>query len=241
MPIILEDPVAKGLVLTSLIEGDIRDRQPAIKMRHMIRNLYYGMNIRKKRYAGQSDIHLYVMAEKIENSVAKEMNAFFSIDPHVHVGNVPPVTDVSEAKDAERVTNWAVDSDIPDFHCTFESWLRNRHLDSVAAVKAWYNFRQRHTVVIEETEALWRVGDTDFTGVEVPQERLKVPAEVLGALFTSLEVVDARRGKKKIDVAEEQELEGLSFVINFAEGKMDYLAIEVEFRPSRFRDMIKVA
>ena len=241
MPLQLDDPKAKGNLLISLIEDDIRERQPAIRMRHMIRNLYYGINLRKKRYAGQSDIHLYVLAEKVENTVAKELNAFMAIEPHVHVENVPPMVSPLEAKQAERISNWAVDTDIPDFYRTFEGWLRNRHLDSVAAVKVWYNFEQRHTVVLDDAETMWQTGESDFTGEEIPQPRLKVPAEVLGSVFTAVFVNDARRGKKKIDVTEEQELEGLSFDIDFAEGNLDYAGIRVEFRPHKERDVITVA
>jgi hypothetical protein len=241
MPILIQDPEEKGRKLIRLIERDIRDRQPAIRMRHMIRNLYYGINLRKKRYKGQSDIHLYVLAEKVENTVAKEMNAFFAIDPHVHVESVPPILEPQDAKQAEKITNWAVDMDIPDFYRTFEGWLRNRHLDSVAAMKTWYNFEQRNTVVLDDTRTIWAAGEADFFGTILQEPRMKTPAEVLGSVFAGITINDARRGRKKIEPTDEHELEGLTFNIDFVEGNTDYFGVDIQFRSHRQRDMVTIA
>ncbi len=232
MPFQLDDPKKKGQDLVRLIEGDVWDMRRAVSMRRFIRNLYFGMRLRRKRYKGQSDIHLYVMAEKIEGIVAKEMNAFWAIEPHAHAQRIRPETNAEETKAAERFVNWAADVDIPDFYATFESWLRNRHLDSVAALKIWYNQEQRHTVVVEEATTVWRVGDVDLVNIEVKEERPKVPHEILQSMFAQVEVLEAHRGKVHIDPLEDQAPEGLVFVINFEEGRTGYRDIRVEFRPT---------
>lgn len=241
MPFRLDEPKKKGRDLVRLIEGDVLDMRRAVSMRRFIRNLYYGMRLRRKRYKGQSDIHLYVMAEKIEGIVAKEMNAFWAIEPHAHAQRVRPETNSEETKAAEKIVNWGADVDIPDFYSTFESWLRNRHLDSVAAVKIWYNQEQRHTVVIEEADTMWQVGDTDLVSIEVKEKRPKVPHEILASVFAQVVVLESKRGDRNADPLEDQVPEGLEFVIDFVEGRTDYKDIRVEFRPSRFVDTIELA
>lgn len=241
MPFRLTDPKKTGSDLVRLIEGDVWDMRRAVSMRRFIRNLYFGMRLRRKRYKGQSDIHLYVMAEKIEGIVAKEMNAFWAIEPHAHAQRIRPEINSEETKAAEKIVNWAADMDIPDFYGTFESMLRNRHLDSVAAVKIWYNQEQRHTVIIEEADTVWRAGDVDLVSIEVKEERPKVPHEILASTFAQVVVVGSKRGKRTIDPLKEQELEGLEFVVDFVEGRTDYSDVRVEFRPSRFVDTIELA
>jgi len=232
--------VTKGEDLVRLIETDIMDRRVALEQRNYIRNLYFGLRRRKLRFKGQSNIHFHVLAEKIEALVPKEMNAFFAQEPHAHARRVPHDHNEAETKQAEIMVNHGVDTDIPNFYTTFESWIRNRHIDGVSVVKAWYNFEERRTVSVEETDSVWKAGDIDLTGTPVPEERLKLPVEILGSMFAGIQILDARVGEELIDPLQEQVLEGIDFLIDFVEDRVEYRDITVEFRPSRYINTINV-
>ena len=240
IPLTEEQAQEKGKTFVQLIEGDIQDRSDAIKQRAYIRNVYYGQKQRATKDAGESNQHLHLLTEKIETIVTKEWNAFMATEPHSHAKRVPIEFDPEETAANEKMTNWAVDNDVPNFSMTLESWLRNRHLDGVAAVKAWYNKAERNTVIIEEAGTQWKQGDIDLTGAQVPQERLKLPLEVILSKFADAVVTSASRGKKDIDVAEEQPLEGITAYIDFVEDGRQFTNIRVEFHPSEFVDTIEL-
>lgn len=221
---------AKGGELVRLIEQDIRDRRPALDQKLAIRNLYYGISKRKLRYPGQPNIHLHVMAEKIETFVSKEMNAFWAVEPHAHAKRVPKEFDEDETGAVESMVNYALDTDIPNFYRTFESWLRNRHLDSVSVVKAWYNYEERYTVMVEEAATEWLEGDIDFSSTPVPEQRAKVPYEILASTFAKMDIRNAWRGEVQVDPLTEQELDGLEFHIDFIEDETEYRDIHAVFR-----------
>jgi len=235
-----DEAAEKGRIFVRLIEQDVQDRAPAMKLRNYIRNLYFGLRKRKLRYDGQSNIHLPVLAEKIETFVPKEMGAFWSVDPHTHAQRVPVEYDEEETAASERMVNWAIDFDIPNLYQTMESWFRNRHLDGVAAVKAYYNYEERSTVFIEQASTMWHAGAIDLTSQPVPQKRMKVPAEILAAMFTDLNISAAYAGDVDIDPMQEQPLEGLSFRIDFVEGEIQYRDILVEFHPCKYIESIEV-
>lgn len=229
---------AKGREFVRLIEQDAQDRLPALDRIRAIRNIYYGTRKRQKRWKGQSDIQLPVLAEKIESFITKEMNAFWAAEPHVHARRLPIERSPEETEDAEKIVNYAVETDIPNFYRTFESWLRNRHLDSVAAAKIWYNYEERFAVFTEQAETLWRKGQIDFAGMEVPEDRPKLPQEIIMSHFARADIVGARRNGKEVDPLEEQDLDGLELIINFVENQIEYTDIQVLFRANRKIDTI---
>jgi hypothetical protein len=238
-----EEAKEKGRDLVGLTEQDIRDRKWAIDKRTYVRNMYFGVRLRDLRYKGQSDIHLFVMSEKIEVLVAKIMNAFFGAEPHAHAKRVPHDSNPNETEAIETHTNWAVDTDIPNFHSTFESWVRNTLIDGVSVLMPWYNYQQRRTLIVEIASTLYRAEEVDLAGERVPETRLKVPAEILGELFQNLEIVavNDQTGEAAVANAVEEtaDLVGMEFVVNFAEDHVDYENVLVTFRPSRFTDSIE--
>ena len=237
-----EQAVGRGKDLKRLIDQDIRDRQGVISRRMYTRNLYYGRNKRKERYPGQPNIHLHVLTEKIEGIVPKMMNAFWNADPHVNVSRIAAEFSQETTDKVQRYINWTVDTDIPNFYQTTETWFRNNFIDGVAVVKAWYNFEERNTVIIKSAKALWLAGESDLSGQAVPQTRSKVPAEILGEVLKSRVVVnEAHNAGALVNTSEEQEsLVGLSFRVDFRENRLDYKDVLVEFHPSKYADEINV-
>jgi len=87
--------------------------------------------------------------------------------------------DIESARLVEEHQNWACESDIPNFYETTEIWFRNRHLDGVSVVKAYYTYRTRWTTIIMPAKHSWRAGETDYTQQPVPVDRPKLPYEIL--------------------------------------------------------------
>lgn len=226
--------------LVSLIEDDIDIREDAVRQIEFIRNLYYGFRAREYSHEGQGDIHLPILAEKIEGIVSKEETAFWASEPHAHAQRVPVEFDKAETDSIERLVNWAVETDIPNFYQTFGGWLRNRHLEKVSVVKTWYNHRQRMGLIVEEADLWWRMGSTDLNSQPVPQDRLKLPAEVLASLFSQdLEIEEVEGFNTPDDSIKEQPLAGMQFLINFSEDHVDYFGVKVEFIESRYNDKVE--
>lgn len=230
----------RGSKLVRLIEQDVQDRSEAVEMREYIRNVYYGSKLRDKQDPGESDQHLHLLTEKVETIVSKEMNAFFAADPHVHVQRVPSEFDEEETRANERMVNWAIDTDIPKFYTNFESWLRNRHLDGVAVMKAWYNQADRNALVTETADTMWKQGEIDFALQPVPQDRLKLPYEVLADKFPQLEIQRMQRDDQEVDPLEEQELVGLTAWIDFVENRRQIRGVRVEFHDNPYVDQIEL-
>lgn len=229
----------RGEELVRLIEEDVESRDDAIKEIRFMRNLYYGMRARDYDHEGQGDIHLPILAEKIENLVAKEMNAFWAATPHAHAQRVPVEFDEQETAAIERKVNWAVETDIPDFYSTFESWIRNCHIEKVSVLKAWYNRKQRLAMVMEEADLFWLAGQPDLTGEIVPEKRPKLPIEVLASVFPQgLQVMPEPGFMSEDDTLVEQPLDGQQVLISFSEDHVDYHNVRVQFAQSRFNNKV---
>ena len=119
IPLPEEFRVERGRSLVRLIKGDLADRRTYISRRAWARSLYYNT----KRPVGgpwrdSSNIHLPVIYEKVEGTVPKIVNAFWGIDPIVHLEQIGPNTDVGSAEITEEYFNWTLDSDIPHLFST---------------------------------------------------------------------------------------------------------------------------
>jgi len=223
-----KEPTQKGRHLVSLIEGDIRNRSDNIKQHYLLRNLYYDLGVRNLEYAGQSDIHIPLIAEKVEGITPKVMNAFWQADPHVHAYRISTEADSETTKLVERYLNWAIETDIPDFYATFESWVRNTLIDGVSVLKPWYNRKFRHTTIRKSVDPWWHAGGIDFIGMQVPEDRMKIPEDIL------IEVL----GTDDFAITERDD-ESATYSVSFRSNGIPYDA-EVSFGPADRVDELEV-
>jgi hypothetical protein len=228
----------KGAEIRRLIDLDIQDRQPQINKRRFVREVYYGHKERQLDYDGQSDIHLHVSTEKIEGLVPKLSNGFWNADPIVHVERVPGEYAEDDTDSVEKFMNWAIDADIPDFYDTFQMWVRNMLIDSLSCLKTYWLREDRNTVIKEYVKFMWRAGDQDLVGLEVPEDRMKLPGEILLEVFPGFE--DATIEDKDIDINAEQPLVGLKLRVDFIEDRKRYQNVRVEFHESEYIDEIAI-
>ena len=237
--IVLDPEVAveKGKELHALISLDIRDRQPQVNKRQFVRETYFGHKERQLEYSGQSDIHLHLVTEKIENIVPKISNAFWNADPIVHAMRVGAEFDPDSTETVEQFLNWAIDADIDDFYDTFQSWSRNMLIDSVACVKTYWNREIRNTVIIERAKIDWREGETDLSQQPVPADRPKVPFEILMDVIPGLQ--DARPEEGSADPLSDSPIEGMAFRVDFIEDRIEYENVLVEFGPAEYIDEVE--
>lgn len=236
--IILDHDLAhkKGKELYTLISMDIRDRQPQINKRQFVRQIYFGHKERQLEYPGQSNVHLHLVTEKIENIVPKISNAFWNADPIVHTMRVGSEFNPEGTQLVEEFINWAIDADIENFYDTFQSWSRNMLIDSVACVKTYWEREIRNTVIIERAKVDWKAGETDLSGQPVPEDRAKVPFEILIDVIPGLQ--DARP-EDGTDPLAEASIETMTFRVDFIEDRIEYENVLVEFYSSEFVDEIE--
>ena len=210
-----EEAHRKGLELHELITLDMRDRKPQILKRRFVRETYFGYRERQLEYGGQSDIHLHLTTEKVENIVPKISNAFWNADPIINATQVGEEYDPEKTEDVQVFLNWAIDSDIDNFYDTFQSWSRNMLVDSVSVLKTYWNREIRNTVVVERAKIAWMVGELDLTNQQVTEPRLKLPAEILIATVPGLR--DFRPEKDDTDGLDEELLPGLAYRVDFVD------------------------
>ena len=240
-----EFAVDRGRALIEAIERDVDDRAPNISKQKRSRSMYWANYPRKLRYTGQPNVRFPVIAEKVEGVLPKLINAFFNAKPLVHVRRIAKEHNLGETKLIEQFINWALESDIPRFHPTFQQWVRNMLIDGVAVVKPWWDVVYRKTTIIEPVKINWKQGDElPLTeGMQVQEDRIKLPDEILAQLFggtlpnkglTRIEPIEDRA------VSMPEDLYGQKFFIDFVEDRKRYVNVEVEFQPSQYIDEIDV-
>jgi hypothetical protein len=220
----------KGRHFVDLIERDVAARRTNIRQHHLLRNLYYDLGVRRLEYDGQCDIHLPVIMEKVEGIVPKVMNAFWQSDPHVHTQRVSTEADPKTTKLVERYLNWAIDTDIPNFYSTFESWVRNSCIDGVSVLKPWYNRKYRTTVIRKNIDPVWHAGGVDFTGTMVPEDRPKILEDIL----------EETLGTAQISIVEADEATG-RYVVDFVDNGVPYDGVEILIGGTERVDEIEVS
>ncbi len=228
----------KGADLCKLIDVDLRDRQWAIAKRQVARNLYFGVSQRQPRYEGASNIHLPVIEEKVEGMVPKLVNAFHAAEPKVHVRRVESEYDEELTAKNETFLNWALETDIPNFYHTFESWARNMLLDGTSVLKVYWEQRWRNTVEVVGTKSEWRAGQYDLTGTPVQEDRPRFVIEALAEEFPGLIEVEAEDGGADPDRTPLAEAVGSSYQIEFVENRRPYDDVRIEIVPSQYVDEV---
>ncbi len=240
------DSKEKGAALTRLIEVDLRDRKKNILKQRMVRNAYFGESRKNRelRYAGQSNIELRVVTEKIEGSVPKIVNSFWNAEPTVFVQRIGAEVDPDTTDNNQDYLNHILDTDIPDMYATTEMWFRNTFLDGVSVVMPWFNYEVRDTILIEVQKTWWLAGQPDLTGQVAPADRRKTPVELLIEQFgppiqgmAPRGLIDLQPAGKKFDpTAEVESYNGIAFIISFVENRQVYENVLVELTDSQYLD-----
>ena len=229
---------SKGADLCKLIEVDLRDRQWAIAKRQVARNLYHGVSQREPRYEGASNIHLPVLEEKVEGMVPKLVNAFHAAEPKVHVKRVESEYNEELTAKNERFLNWALDSDIPNFYATTESWFRNMLLDGVSVLKMYWDQRWRNTVEITAAKMDWQPGQIDLVGQPVQEKRPKRVIEVIAENFPGLIDIEAEDDSKDPDESSVEDAIGSTYTIEFVESRRAFEDVRIEIAESQYVDEV---
>lgn len=250
-----EQAVEKGTELINLIEDDLRARDEVLRRRAIMRDLYAGLPDSAMSDEGVT-IHLPVIAEKIDGTVPKIVNAFWNSDPIVHVIRMADEMNLEQTEQIEKFMNWALISDIKDVYQTFEQWVRNCLIDGVSVIKIYWDYAERETVINRRARIFWQVGETDLTNQRVPNERPKLPAEILADLFGTNArqngVVQIKKFYKE-ETEEEYEddgvppylkeveaLDGYVAVIDMVENRVFYEDVIVRFHDCEYIDEIAV-
>lgn len=176
----------KGLKLTQLIDGDLRDRKDWESARIEARALYYGDGVQRPDicFEGATNIHAPVVHENIERITPKMAQSFWGSDPHVIVERVPEEFDPEETKLQEKYINWAIDFDIENFFLTTHAWFRNMLLDGVGIVKVRWVTTWRRTCEVHRLKTHYYKGETTATGFTLNEaHREKTTADILDELF----------------------------------------------------------
>lgn len=242
IPISREFAKETGRELMDLLDADIRQRQPMLAKIELIRAYYYGDVKRKLRYPGQVNMHLPVIAEKVEGLVPKMMNALFGADPHVilqRVGNDP---DPDRTLLNEAFLNWTIEVDIPETYRRIQRWVRSSFLDGPSVIMPYYCYKTRKGVVTQNMKTYWREGDTDLMGMTVPADRIKLPVELLAEYFgPSVNIKELKRGKEDYaDGAETQQFEGIEAVVDFVENRQRHTDVPVYFYDTKYVDEVEL-
>jgi len=228
----------KGADLSKLIGVDIRDRQWALAKRQVARNLYFGVSQRTPRYDGASNIHLPVLEEKVEGMVPKLVNAFHAAEPKVHVKRVESEYNEDLTVRNETFLNWALESDIPNFYHTFESWARNMLLDGTSVLKVYWEQKWRNTVEVARAKADWQAGQVDLVGQPVQEDRPRMVIEGLAEQFPGLTDVVAEDGAPDPDRTPMRDAVGYSYQIEFTERRRAFEDVRIEFVASEYVDEV---
>lgn len=234
-----------GKTLYTQIEQDEIERAPMLRKIQAVRELYFGSKSRQAIYEGDSDIHLYVITEKVEGLVPKVINAFFNADPITHVRRVPEEHNSDGTEKQERYINWALVNDIPKLYSTFEKWVRNSFLDGVSVLNPSWLFKTKYGSVKEKISLYWQVGDTDHVGTQVTEQRIKVPAEILLDIFGTEDKypqkgILSELGKEAYEEHDIDSLDGMEFVVDIIDNRIKYEGVRVVFEKGLYVDEINV-
>jgi len=241
--IVLDEQTAKdkGKIFSKLITGDIKDRTPKIASISRVRDIYFGNQDANLRAigSGESNIHLPVLAEKIEGIVPKVINAFWNAKPIINVRRIAEEFDPELTKINELFLNWAVEADIPDFYATTEKWFRNMYLDGTSVVKTWWKYKERNTIIRENKKMFWDAGQPNLFGQPIPEARPKMAEEILLEVFGITPRHNELLTVRPVDVNGE-ELDGSSYRVDFIENRQQYDNIFVQFHASKYVDEIDI-
>ena len=246
IPLTDEEQVEKGGDLVKLIEMDVRDRVAQLHRIRFVRRAYYGPSDADSFNWDEAaaNIELRVVTEKIEGAVPKISSAFWNADPIVNVHNVSRSVDEEAVDNNQAYVNYLFDQGIEDIYATTQMWFRNSHLDGTSCLKVWYEYTTRPTVVCERMKLWWMEGDMDLTGQPVPQQRVKLPIEVLMEYFgpfvgpgpVSRGILDIEEVDVPVD--QESDFDGTAFRVTFVEDSRVFENVLVRFDQSDRTDEI---
>jgi hypothetical protein len=246
IPLTDEEQVQKGEDLVKLIEMDVRDRVGQLHKIRFVRRAYFGPSD-SNAYDwdnAAANIELRVVTEKIEGAVPKVSSAFWNADPIVNVHNVSRNVDEEAVDNNQAYVNYLFDQGIEDIYATTQMWFRNTHLDGTSCLKVYYDYTTRPTVVAERMKSWWVAGDMDLTQTQVPQDRQKLPVEILMEYFGPfVGPGPISRGIISIDesdspAADEIDLDGASYRVTFIEDSRVYEDVLVRFAASDRTDEV---
>ncbi len=231
-----------GRELVELIDHDIRSRQSQLAKVELIRAYYYGDVPRKLRYPGQVNMHLPVIAEKVEGLVPKMMNALFGADPHVilqRVGNDP---DPDRTLLNEAYLNWTIEVDIPETYRRIQRWVRGSFLDGPSVIMPYYCYKTRNGVVTQNLKNYFRAGDFDLMNLEVPADRPKLPVELMAECFgPSIQIIELKQNGKTLDQSEEILVyEGVEATVSFIENRQRHEGVRILMHDTKYVDEVEL-
>ena len=243
-----EQQVEKGDDLVKLIEMDVRDRVAQLHRNRFVRRAYYGPSD-SASYDwdnAAANIELRIVTEKIEGAVPKISSAFWNADPIVNVHNVSRAVDEEAVDNNQAYVNYLFDQGIEDIYATTQMWFRNTHLDGVSALKVWYDYQTRPTVVCERVKSWWTQGSIDLTQQPVPQDRIKLPIEILmehfgpfvgeGPVSRGILDLEEEGGTRASD--EEGPFDDLKYRVTFVEDSRVFENVLVRFEESDRTDEV---
>lgn len=241
VPISDEFAEKRGRQLVEMIDTDLDNRSDYIRKIERIRQYYYGDIPRKLRYPGQPNLHLPVVAEKVENLTLKMMSGIYGADPKVNL--MRPHRDVNPDLTLlnEAFLNWVLEIDIEDSYSTIQRWVRGSFLDGPSYLMAYYDRQFRKGVQTASLKTYWKTGEYDLSGQEVPVDRPKLPVELLieqfGGSVEVLAMTDADGNALGTD-EDPTKLDGITAVIEFVENRIRYSDVTVEFAASIYVDEV---
>ncbi|KPJ95870.1 MAG: hypothetical protein AMJ55_02975 [Gammaproteobacteria bacterium SG8_15] len=234
----------RGRRLYNLVMRDLRDRQGRIERIAQVRALYLDeAPSQVGPWAGASDVHIPVIADKVDGAVPKIISAFWGTDPLAHVQYPAGQGRHEEAKEEEQFINWSFRSDIPDFYGTFEDWTRNTLIDGVSVLKTTYERTWRKTIERRPIKLMYGEGDVSSYGDVVVAARPKDPEEILAEIFgfpqgNVDQLVDTLANASFVDGPTDQ-LPGQRWEVEFVEDRR-MLDGTVVFQDSEFVDEVDV-
>jgi len=231
----------RGRVLVELIDHDIRTRQPMLSKIELIRSYYYGDVKRKLRYPGQVNLHLPVIAEKVEGLVPKMMNALFGAEPHVTLQRIGSDPDPDRTLLNEAYLNWAIEVDIPETYRRVQRWVRGSFLDGPSVIMPYYCYKTRNGVITVNLKNSWRAGESDLIGMEVPVDRPKLPVELLIEYFgPSVEITELTKDGIELNESNDVIYDGIIAIVNFVENRQRLTDVKVYFNDTKYIDEVEL-
>jgi hypothetical protein len=234
MSIPLEEEFSKqrGSYFVDMIEHDITDNWPRYSKVREYRSLYYGTATASMPlpWKGASNIHLPVMMEKVETFVPLVMSAFWGIEPHVNVLRSPDEFNSGQTYDIETFLNFVVEKDIPDFYETFESWIRNTGIESLATLSPSWERKHRDVSMIHTLKKLYDIEEQTAAGTPAPEAREKSGLELLVDIFGRIEAPTGLIDARPVVGEEDGPVVGSEWIAYFLEDRIEYSAY-VRFLP----------
>lgn len=174
----------RGNGMINLIRRDMDDKTSIDHIRMTNRALYSGIDAPvNKPWFGSSNIHMPIVLEKVEGTVPKITNAFWGIEPVVHVRRVAEEFIEEETRTQELYFNWALECDIPNLYESTESWFRNTLIDGVSVMKSTWNRTWRNAVERHALKKMYDIGESDLAGNQMKAARDKSDKELLAEIF----------------------------------------------------------